>query len=69
MDTTSSDDDPLTFRLRENDYVLGDRKVGGNAQSVGSGGFLHHTSFLWDWDDANMDYLVLPQKRPAYRGD
>ena len=39
MDGTSSDDPP-TFRLRENDYVLGDRKVGGNAQSVGSGGFL-----------------------------
>jgi lipoate-protein ligase A len=58
-----------TFRLRENDYVLNDRKVGGNAQSIVSGGFLHHTSFLWDWDDTNMDYLTLPSKRPEYRGD
>lgn len=57
------------FRLRENDYVLNDRKVGGNAQSIVSGGFLHHTSFLWDWDDTNMDYLTLPSKRPEYRGD
>lgn len=57
------------FRLRENDYVLGDRKVGGNAQSIVSGGFLHHTSFLWDWDENNMGYLTLPSKRPAYRGD
>lgn len=58
-----------TFRLRENDYVLGERKIGGNAQSIVSGGFLHHTSFLWDWDDMNMEYLTLPQKRPDYRGD
>jgi len=58
-----------TFRLRENDYVLNDRKVGGNAQSIVSGGFLHHTSFLWDWDENNMEYLTLPSKRPEYRGD
>ena len=58
-----------TFRLRENDYVLNDRKVGGNAQSIVSGGFLHHTSFLWDWEDTNMDYLTLPSKRPEYRGE
>lgn len=57
------------FQLRENDYVLGERKIGGNAQSIVSGGFLHHTSFLWDWDDANMNYLTLPDKRPEYRGD
>ncbi|KAL3827667.1 hypothetical protein ACHAXA_000540 [Cyclostephanos tholiformis] len=58
-----------TLRLRENDYVLGDRKIGGNAQCISSGGFLHHTSFLWDWNDENMDYLTLPDKRPSYRGD
>ena len=57
------------FQLRENDYVLGERKIGGNAQSIVSGGFLHHTSFLWDWDDTNMEYLTLPEKRPTYRGD
>ena len=57
------------FALRENDYVLGERKIGGNAQSITKSGFLHHTSFLWDFDHVNMDYLTLPEKRPDYRGD
>ena len=57
------------FQLRENDYVLGERKMGGNAQSIGKTGFLHHTSFLWDYQDENMEYLSLPSKRPEYRGD
>jgi lipoate-protein ligase A len=43
--------------------------MGGNAQSIVSTGFLHHTSFLWDYDQSNMDYLTLPEKRPEYRGD
>ena len=58
-----------TFQLKENDYVLGERKMGGNAQSIVSSGFLHHTSFLWDYDPSNMDYLTLPEKRPDYRRD
>jgi lipoate-protein ligase A len=57
------------FALRENDYVFGDLKVGGNAQSIIKDGWLHHTSFLWDYDPENMDYLTLPQKRPEYRGN
>jgi lipoate-protein ligase A len=60
---------PSSFRLRENDYVLGERKMGGNAQSIGKNGFLHHTSFLWDYDAENMEYLTLPSKRPQYRGE
>ena len=59
----------LTFSLRENDYVLGERKMGGNAQSIGKNGWLHHTSFLWDFQDEHMNYLLLPQKRPEYRRD
>ena len=58
-----------TFQLRQNDYVLGERKIGGNAQAIVKGGFLHHTSFLWDFDRINMEYLTLPDKRPEYRGD
>ena len=58
-----------SFHLRENDYCLGDYKMGGNAQSIGKDGFLHHTSFLWDFQPSNMDYLQLPAKRPKYRGD
>jgi lipoate-protein ligase A len=57
------------FSLRENDYVFGDLKVGGNAQSIIKDGWLHHTSFLWDYEPENMEYLALPQKRPEYRGD
>ena len=70
------------FALRENDYVLeladagargGDApralKFAGNAQSITKGRWVHHTSFLWDFDDACMRYLRMPAKRPAYRAD
>ena len=57
------------FRLRENDYVIGDLKMGGNAQSIVKDGWLHHTSFLWDYELSNMQYLKLPKKRPDYRGE
>lgn len=70
--TSNNVDSEMTipkFHLRENDYVLGERKMGGNAQSIVSSGFLHHTSFLWDYDNFNMEYLTLPEKRPTYRGD
>lgn len=49
------------------DYVFGDRKFGGNAQSITRGRFLHHTSFLWDYQDARMAYLRHPDRAPAYR--
>lgn len=57
------------FALRENDYVLGERKVGGNSQAVVNGAWLHHTSFLWDYEEENMAYLTLPSKKPDYRGE
>jgi lipoate-protein ligase A len=57
------------FALRENDYVIGDRKCGGNAQYIQKERWVHHTSFLWDFVDSNMDYLLLPAKRPSYRQD
>ena len=65
IDTQSPDD----FSLRENDYVLGERKMGGNAQSIVKNGWLHHTSFLWDYVDEHMEYLSLPSRRPEYRGN
>ena len=55
------------FRLRENDYVIGDRKFGGNAQYIKKNRWLHHTSFLWDYSPSRMDYLLHPKKTPAYR--
>ena len=65
----SNESSPLLFGLREHDYVFGEMKMGGNAQSIVKDGWLHHTSFLWDYDLSNMDYLKLPEKRPDYRGD
>ena len=55
------------MQLRENDYVIGDRKFGGNAQSITKGRWLHHTTFLWDYDTEKMDYLKNPQRAPQYR--
>ncbi|KAG5013868.1 hypothetical protein AAZX31_09G216400 [Glycine max] len=55
------------FHLRENDYVFDDRKFGGNAQSITKHRWIHHTSFLWDYEVKNMSYLKLPAKAPEYR--
>jgi lipoate---protein ligase len=55
------------FRVRENDYVLGEKKFGGNAQYICKQRWLHHSSLLWDFQEANMDYLLMPKKMPTYR--
>lgn len=55
------------FQLRENDYVFQEKKFGGNAQYLRKDRFLHHTSFLWDFDQEKMDYLLHPAKTPTYR--
>jgi len=55
------------FHLVENDYAIGKKKCGGNAQYIKKDRWLHHTSFLWDYRDENMDYLLMPAKRPKYR--
>ncbi len=56
-----------SFDLRENDYVIHDRKCTGNAQYLRKDRFLHHSSFLWDYNSSNMDYLLHPKKTPLYR--
>jgi len=43
------------------------RKFGGNAQSITKNRWVHHTSFLWDYDVKNMDYLKIPKRAPEYR--
>lgn len=55
------------LRLKENDYVIGEKKCGGNAQYIKKDRWLHHTSFLWDYDPAMMEYLLHPKKTPSYR--
>lgn len=55
------------FCLRENDFVVGDKKCGGNAQYIKKNRWLHHTSFLWDYSEETMSYLLQPKKAPHYR--
>jgi lipoate-protein ligase A len=55
------------FLLRESDYAVGDKKVGGNAQYFAKKRWLHHTSFLWDYCPDKMKVLSLPKKAPEYR--
>jgi lipoate-protein ligase A len=57
------------FHLRENDYVIGDKKCGGNAQYLKKDRWVHHTSFLWDFKTENMNRLLMPQRQPSYRKD
>ncbi|KAA8521152.1 hypothetical protein F0562_011843 [Nyssa sinensis] len=49
------------------DYVFGNHKFGGNAQSITKNRWIHHTSFLWDYEAKNMAYLKLPSRAPEYR--
>lgn len=55
------------FCLKENDFVIENRKCGGNAQYITKDRFLQHTSFLWDYCPDNMKSLLHPKKTPAYR--
>lgn len=55
------------FHLRENDYVIGERKCGGNAQYLRKDRWLHHTTFLWGYQPELMDLLLHPKKTPKYR--
>ncbi len=49
------------------DYVFEQRKFGGNAQAITGKRWLHHTSFLWDYDPAAMALLKHPPRSPKYR--
>lgn len=57
----------LPFQLRENDYVLGDKKFGGNAQYIAKNRYLHHSSLLWRYNPDLMALLKMPTKTPLYR--
>lgn len=58
-----------TFHLKENDYVFGEHKCGGNAQYIRKHRWLHHTSFLWDYQPERMRCLLHPPKTPTYRAN
>ncbi len=57
------------LQLRENDFVIGEKKCGGNALYIKKDRWLVHTSFLWDYEPARMGLLKHPTKTPAYRGE
>lgn len=58
---------PHLFTRIEQDYTLGGKKCGGNAQYLAKGRWVHHTSWLWDFTAAQMEYLMPPPKQPLYR--
>ena len=58
---------PHPFVLKENDYVIEGKKMGGNAQAFARDRFVHHTSFLWDYRRERMDLLKMPPRMPSYR--
>ncbi|HEY5236554.1 MAG TPA: lipoate--protein ligase family protein [Rhabdochlamydiaceae bacterium] len=55
------------LKLRENDFVIGEKKCGGNALYIKKDRWLVHTSFLWDFDPEKMSLLKHPAKTPKYR--
>lgn len=57
----------LSMKRIENDYVIGQRKFAGNAQYLTKNRWLHHSTFLWDYEHSLMEYLLLPQRIPQYR--
>lgn len=57
----------IPFQLRENDYIIRDKKIGGNAQYFVKNAWLHHTSFLFDYSNERMNLLQMPKKKPLYR--
>eukprot|EP00939_MAST-03C_sp_MAST-3C-sp1_P005149 g5149.t1 len=58
------------FELTAQDYTFGGtRKIGGNAQAIAKDRWVHHTSFLWNYDSSIMGYLKIPEKQPTYRSN
>jgi lipoate---protein ligase len=55
------------LELRENDFVIGNKKCGGNALYIKKERWLIHTSLLWDYETAHMELLKHPPKTPTYR--
>lgn len=57
------------FALRDDDYTIDGVKIGGNAQAISGTKWVHHTSFLYDFDSDKMRVLKQPHKQPEYRQD
>ena len=57
------------FQLKENDYVIANKKIGGNAQSIIKNRWLHHSTFLFKYNPQLMNLLLQPSKAPPYRSN
>jgi len=55
------------LKLKENDFVIGEKKCGGNALYIKKDRWLVHSSLLWDYDPSLMALLKYPPKTPKYR--
>ena len=55
------------FALKEHDFVINDKKFGGNAQYLRKNRCVHHTTLLWDYCPNQMSKLKHPAKMPSYR--
>lgn len=55
------------FDLKENDYAIFDKKVAGNAQYLKKDRWLHHSTFLYDYNKDLMESLKHPKFIPDYR--
>jgi lipoate---protein ligase len=55
------------FHLRENDFAIGNYKCAGNAMYIKKDRWLFHSTFLWDYNEKLMNYLLYPPKTPKYR--
>lgn len=55
------------LELRENDFVIGNRKCGGNALYIKKERWLLHSSLLWNYTPERMNLLKYPPKTPPYR--
>lgn len=59
---------PRNFLLRDNDYCISNKKIGGNALYIQKNRWLLHSSFLWDFNNNLMNrYLKIPKQQPLYR--
>lgn len=59
---------PGNFLLRDNDYCIFNKKIGGNALYIQKNRWLLHSSFLWDFNNHLMNrYLKMPKHQPLYR--
>ena len=59
----------LGFKLKENDYVIKEKKFGGNAQYLTKNRFVHHSTLLYEYEKSLMDLLKHPSKAPNYRNN